>query len=89
MGNTQTKRRDDCPRCGGEVYVLTLGIAQVWAMVGAIATGHHGVRQNQCLHLTTEVEKKLDLAIDSHNHLHICKVDFIGHSQILQTSKTV
>ena len=57
MGDTQTKCRDDPPRCGGDVYALTLGIAQVWAMVGAIAPGHHGVRQNRCFNLTAEVEK--------------------------------
>ena len=78
MGDAQTKRRDDCPRCGGDVDALTLGVAQVWAMVGAIATGHHGVRQNRCLNSTAEVEKKLNLASDSHNHLHMCKVDFIA-----------
>ena len=78
MGDTQTKRRDDHPWCGGDVDALTLGIAQVWAMVGAITTGHHGVRQNRCLNLTAEVEKKLDLASDSHNHFRMCKVDFIA-----------
>ena len=78
MGDAQTKRRDDCPRCGGDVNALTLGVAQVWVMVGAIATGHHGVRRNRCLNLTAEAEKKLDLASDSHNHLRMCKVDFIA-----------
>ena len=78
MGDAQTKRRDDCPRCGGDVDALTLGVAQVWAMVGAIATGHRGVRQNRCLNLTAEAEKKLDSASDSHNHLRMCKVDFIA-----------
>ena len=58
MGNTQTKRRDDRPRCGGDVYALILGIAQVWAMVGAVAVGHHGVRGSRCLNLSAEVEKK-------------------------------
>jgi hypothetical protein len=62
MGDAQTKHRDDRPRCGGDVDALTLGIAQVWAMVGAIATGHHGVRQNRCLNLTAEVEKKTRLS---------------------------
>jgi hypothetical protein len=76
MGDTQTKRRDDCPRCGGDVDALTLGVSQIWAMVGAIATGHHGVCQNRCLNLTAEVEKKLDLASDSHNHLRMCKPEF-------------
>ena len=57
MGDTQTKRRDDRPQCGGDVDALSLGVAQVWAMVGAIATGHHGVRRNRCLNLTAEVEK--------------------------------
>ena len=61
MGDAQTKRRDDCPRCGGGVDALTLGVAQVWAMVWAIAAGHHGVRQSRCLNLAVEVEKKIDL----------------------------
>jgi hypothetical protein len=78
MGDTQTKRRDDRLRCGDDVDVLTLVVAQVWAMVGAIATGHHGVRQNWCLNLTAEVEKTLNLVSDSHNHLRMCKVDFIA-----------
>ncbi len=42
LGDAQTKLRDDCPQCGAAVDALTLGIAQVWAMVRAIATGHHG-----------------------------------------------
>jgi hypothetical protein len=78
MGNAQTKCRDDCPRCGGDVDALTLGVAQVWAMVGAIATGYHGVHRNRCLNLTAEVKNKLDLVSDSHNHLSMCKVDFIA-----------
>jgi hypothetical protein len=49
MGDAPSKRRDDRPQCGGDIDALTLGIAQVWAMVGAIATGHHGVRRNLCL----------------------------------------
>ncbi len=57
MGDAQTKRRDDRLRCGGDVDALTLGVAQVWAMLGAIATGHHGVRQNRCLNLTAEGKK--------------------------------
>ena len=73
MGDAQTKCRDDRPWCGGDVDALTLGVSQVWAMVGAIATGHHGERQGRCLNLTAEAEKKLGLASDSHNHLHMCK----------------
>ncbi len=42
MGYAQTKRRDDRPWCGDDVDALSLGVAEVWVMVGAIATGHHG-----------------------------------------------
>ena len=62
MGNTQTKRRDDRPRCGGDVYALTLGVAQVWAMVGAVAVGHHGVCGSRCLNLSAKVEKKTQVS---------------------------
>jgi hypothetical protein len=44
LGDTQTKHRDDCPWYGDDVDVPTLGVALVWAMVWAIAAGHHGAR---------------------------------------------
>jgi hypothetical protein len=42
MGYAQTKRRADRPWCGDDVDALSLGVTQVWVMVEAIATGHHG-----------------------------------------------
>ena len=73
MDDAQTKRRDDHPWYGDDVDVPTLGVAQVWAMVWAIAAGHHGARRSWCLNLSAEVEKKLDLASDSHIYLRMAQ----------------
>ena len=42
LGDAQTKCTRHRPWCEDHVDALGLGVAQVWAMLGAIATGHHG-----------------------------------------------
>ena len=44
LGVAQTKCTRHRPWCEDDVNALTLGVAQVLAMVWAIAVGHHGAR---------------------------------------------
>jgi hypothetical protein len=46
LGDAQTKCTRHRPWCGDDVDALTLGVAQVLAMVWAIAVGHHGARRS-------------------------------------------
>ncbi len=40
--DAQTKCVHHCPQCGGDVYVLGLGVLMPQAMVGAKAAQRHG-----------------------------------------------
>ena len=78
LGDAQTKCTRHRPWCGDDVDALTLGVAQVLAMVWAIVVGHHMVRTGMVPKPVHGGKKKLDLASDSRTHLHTHTVDSIA-----------